>query len=79
VTGAVRIGNTVTAAITNRRLLEPVEAHIALIAGLLLLGLAALVLTFPRGFAYPVAVIAVWFAAALLVRAAALEQSRKRR
>jgi cardiolipin synthase len=79
VTGAVRIGNTVTAAITNRRILEPVEAHIALIAGLLLLGLAALVVTFPRGFAYPVAVIALWFAAALLVRAAALKQSRTRR
>ena len=31
--GAARIGNTVTAAITNRRVLEPVEAHITLIRG----------------------------------------------
>jgi cardiolipin synthase A/B len=78
VTGAVRIGNTVTAAITNRRVLEPVEAHIALIAGLLLLGLAGLVFTFPRGFAYPVAVIALWLAAALLFRGAELKQSRRK-
>ncbi len=76
VSGAVRIGNTVTAAITNRRVLEPVEAHIAMIAGLLLLGFAALIVTFPRGFAYPVALIAAWFAAALLVRGAALKKRR---
>ena len=77
VTGAVRIGNTVTAAITNRRVLEPVEAHIAMIAGLLLFGVAVLILVFPRGFAYPVAVIAVWFAAALLYRGAALKKRRR--
>ncbi len=75
-TGAVRIGNTVTAAITNRRVLEPVEAHIAMIAGLLLLGIAALIVTFPRGFGYPVAFIAAWFAAALLFRGAALKRGR---
>lgn len=77
VTGAVRIGNTVTAAITNRRVLEPVEAHIAMIAGLLLFGVAVLILVFPRGFAYPVAVIAVWFAAALLFRGVALKKRRR--
>lgn len=31
--GAIRIGSTVSAAMTNRRVLEPIEAHIALIAG----------------------------------------------
>jgi cardiolipin synthase len=66
--GAVRIGNTVTAAITNRRVLEPVEAHIAMIAGAGLVLLAALVVLFPRGFAYPLAAIVVWLALALLYR-----------
>ena len=66
--GAVRIGNTVTAAITNRRVLEPVEAHIALIAGAALLLLAALAVFFPRGFSYPLAAIVVWLALALLYR-----------
>lgn len=68
VAGAMRIGNTVTAAISNRRVLEPVEAHIALIAGALLAACATLAVLFPRVFAYPVAAIIGWLAAALLIR-----------
>jgi cardiolipin synthase A/B len=68
VAGAVRIGHAVSAAITNRRVLEPVESHIALLAGGLLLALAALAVTFPRGFSYPLAVVLAWLAAALLYR-----------
>jgi cardiolipin synthase A/B len=68
VAGAVRIGNTVSAAITNRRLLEPVESHIAIIAGGLLLTLAVLAWIFPRGLSYPLAVILAWLAIALLYR-----------
>ena len=66
--GAARIGSTVTAAMTNRRVLESVEAHIALLAGGLLALLAFLTWYYPRGVAYPIAVIAAWFAVALLVR-----------
>jgi cardiolipin synthase A/B len=66
--GAVRIGNAVGAAITNRRVLEPVESHIAMIAGAALLGLAALAFVFPRGFSYPIAVVIAWIALALLYR-----------
>jgi cardiolipin synthase A/B len=66
--GAVRIGNTVTAAITNRRILEPVESHIAMIAGAALLLFAALAVIFPRGLVYPLAAIVVWLALALLYR-----------
>ena len=68
ITGAMRIGNTVTAAISNRRVLEPVEAHIALIAGALLAGVALLTFVYPRGVAYPLSAIAAWFAIALLYR-----------
>jgi cardiolipin synthase len=63
VAGAVRIGNTVAAALTNRRVLEPVEAHIALIAGSALLACAVLAIKFPRGFSYPIAAILGWAAA----------------
>ena len=74
--GAVRVGNTVTAAITNRRVLESVEANIASIGGLLLLALAALAFKFPRGIAYPVAVLAAWVGAALVYRGLVLYQGR---
>ncbi len=78
VAGAVRIGNTVGAALTNRRVLEPVESRIALTAGALLLGIAALVIALPRAFAYVVAAIAVWLSIALLARGVALLRSRHR-
>jgi cardiolipin synthase A/B len=70
--GAVRIGHTVSAAITSRRLLEPVEAHIALISGGLLLVLAALAVIFPRAFSYPLAIGLAWLAIALLYRGVTL-------
>jgi cardiolipin synthase len=79
VAGAARIGSTVTAAIANRRVLEPVEAHITLIAGALLFVLAALAVVFPRGFAYPLAAIAAWLAAALVYRGFMLYAASRRR
>jgi cardiolipin synthase len=76
--GAVRIGNTVSAAITNRRVLEAVEANIATTAGLALVGAAALAFRYPRAVAYPIAAVALWFAAALLYRGLALYRERRR-
>ena len=70
--GAVRIGNTVGAAITNRRVLEPVEAHIALIAGVVLAGLSVVGWIAPRALAYPIAVVLGWLAAALIYRGVVL-------
>jgi cardiolipin synthase len=77
--GAIRIGNTVSAAITNRRVLESVEANIAVIAGVCLAAVAALALAFPRGVAYPIALFAAWMAAALLYRGVVLYRERRRR
>ena len=77
VAGAARIGNTVTAAITNLRVLEPVEGHIALIAGGLLMFLAVLAVVFPRGLAYPIAFIAAWMAIALVIRGVKLRRESK--
>ena len=55
--GAVRIGNAVGAAFTNRRVLEPIEARIMTPAALLLLALAILFATLPALLVYPVLIV----------------------
>lgn len=74
--GAVRIGNAVGAAFTNRRVLEPVESRLMFVVGLLLLGLAALAWFFPRGLAYPFVFFLVWISVVLIYRAYKLRTQR---
>jgi cardiolipin synthase len=76
--GAVRVGNTVAAAVANTRVLEPVEANIALIAGAILAALAALAFKYPRGVSYPLGAFAVWLAAAILYRGIELHRKTMR-
>jgi cardiolipin synthase len=64
--GAVRIGNAVGAAFTNRRVLEPIEARLMTSAGMLFLILAALVAWFPRVVAYALVAVCAWLGLALL-------------
>ncbi len=78
ITGAMRIGRTVTAAIANRRMLEPVEAHIALVAGMLFAAVAVVAFSWPWAVAYPLAAVSVWFAAALAYRGLRLRRRRRR-
>jgi cardiolipin synthase len=66
--GALRISNAVGAAFTNRRVLEPVEARLMLLAGILLLILAVLFWFFPRALTYPLGILMVWFALSLMYR-----------
>lgn len=66
--GAVRVGRAIGAALTNHRLLGPVEARLAILAGFTLCALAALVVLFPRVLAYAVAAIALWAGGTFLVR-----------
>jgi len=66
--GVVRIGNTVGAAFTGRRVLEPIEARLMLGAGAALLLLAGLFLLFPRLLLYPLLVVFAWFGVVLLYR-----------
>jgi cardiolipin synthase A/B len=75
--GAIRIGNTIGAAVTNRRLLEPVEARIMLIAGLMLLALAILVVFLPAVLVYPVVVLSAWSAFTLIYKSYILHNRRK--
>ena len=70
--GAVGLGNTVTAAITNHRTLGPAEATVMAGAGALLLSLMAVSLAWPRLVTIPIAILAAWVAVTLLVRAARL-------
>lgn len=78
VAGAVRVSNTVAAAIANTRVLESVEANIAVVAGGFLAALAALAFTFPRGIAYPLGILSAWVAAALLYRGLVLYRQRRK-
>jgi cardiolipin synthase len=75
--GAVRVGNTVAAAVTNTRVLESVEANIALVGGAIFALIAVVAFRYPRGIAYPIGVFGAWLAAAILYRG--LELYRRRR
>ena len=66
---ALRLGNTVSAALTDRRVLGASEAGVMTKFGLGLSAIAVLGTLFPRLVAIPVAVIAAWIGIALVVRA----------
>jgi cardiolipin synthase len=67
------------AALTQRRVLGPVEARLLTAAGLMLCALSALVAIFPRALAYPVSALGVWGALALLWKAIELRRLRQPR
>ncbi len=67
--GALRVGNTVGAAIRERRTLESGERRTVLFGGLTLLVLSLLWSFFPRVLAVPVAVLLGWLALSLLWKA----------
>ena len=78
-TGALRIGNAMGAAFTNRRVLGPVEARLMFMLGTLLLTLAIIFALFPRALAYPVVAVFLWIGIALLYRAFKLRRERKQK
>jgi cardiolipin synthase len=67
--GALRIGNTVGAAFSNRRTLGPAESGMMLSVALGFIGFAVLALLFPRAMIAPLALLALWIGITLLVRA----------
>lgn len=77
--GALRIGRTVGAALTEQRVVEPTEARTVAIVGVLLLGLAAIALLWPLAVTIPVAVLLLWFSVVLLARAHELRRERRAR
>ncbi len=72
--GAVRIGNVLGAALTNRRVIEPMEKRVLVWIGLALLIVAGLVLAFPRLFAYPAGILLVCLSLSLLARSLRLKR-----
>jgi len=76
--GAIRIGNVIGAAVTNRRVMEPVEARIMTLAGLMLFVLTIVFTLFPRLLAYPLIVFFFWISVVLLYRGYALYRYRKK-
>jgi len=75
--GALRVGNTVTAAISERRTLESGERRMVLVGGLALLTVAALWAVFPRVLGFPVALLLGWLALSLLWKAWRLRRPAK--
>ena len=73
--GALRIGNTVGAAITNHRVLGPAEAGIMAAVGVVMLGLVAIGVLWPLAVVLPLSVVGVWIAVSLLVRALVLRRN----
>ena len=72
--GALRIGNTVGAAITNHRVLGPAEAGIMALVALAMLGLVTIALLWPLAVALPLSLLGAWIALSLLARAYVLRR-----
>jgi cardiolipin synthase len=77
VAGALRISNTVGAAITNRRVLGPAEAGIMIRFSLLLAVLAVIAVLWPRAITVPLAVLGIWVAVSMFFRGLKLYRERK--
>ena len=73
---AMRIGNTVGAALTNRRMLGAGEAGILLLVGATLVLIAVLGALWPKLIAVPFAILAGWIGLTVLVRAVRLNAQR---
>ena len=67
--GAIRVGNTVGAAITSRLVLGAAEAKIMMFGGIVLLALAVLVALQPLLLVIPFTLIAAWIGISLLIKA----------
>jgi cardiolipin synthase len=74
---ALRIGNSVSAALTNRRILGAAEAGIMAKVGGVLLALAIVGVIWPAIVAVPFGIVAGWIGVALLSRAARLRSKHK--
>ena len=75
--GALRLGHTVSAAITNRRVLGESEAGMMATVGTVLVVVTLLGIVWPYVLALPIVVFSAWIGVALIARA--FELKRKRR
>ena len=75
--GALRLGRAVGAALTEQRVLAHTEARVVAIVGLAIATIAAIGVLWPYVIAIPVAIVLLWMAISLLIRAHALRMERK--
>jgi cardiolipin synthase A/B len=73
--GAISVGNTIGAAITNHRVLGPAETKIMAFAGIVLLALAVVAVLWPLLLVVPFTLFAAWMAIALLIKAYRLRRA----
>jgi cardiolipin synthase len=76
--GAIRLGNTVTAAVTSQRALASQDSGIVAVAGAAAIVLATAAALWPRAFAVPFAVVSAWIGLSLLLRAIRLRRQPDR-
>lgn len=74
--GAVRVGNAVGAAFTNRRVLGPAEARLTVTGGVIFSALSMLFAFFPRMLAYPLGFAFAWIAISLFHKGYKLHRAR---
>ncbi|MDQ6738281.1 MAG: phospholipase D-like domain-containing protein [Gemmatimonadota bacterium] len=74
VAGALRLGNTVTAAVTDHRVLGSSDARAIGVGGAILIALALVATLWPRVLAVPFALLSVWFGISLVIQAHRLER-----
>lgn len=74
--GAIRVANTVGAAVTNHRTLGRAEGRILLLSGLALMASAVVAWFWPRLLVTPIAVVGLWIGIALVWRSVRLALHR---
>lgn len=75
--GALRIGRTVTAALSEQRVLARTDARLVATAGLIVLAIAVLGVLWPLAVSVPLAIVLVWVGLVLLIRAFTLRRERR--
>jgi cardiolipin synthase len=77
--GALRLGRTVGAVLTEQRVLAPTEARLVAVVGALLLVIAVIAVLWPLVIAIPLAAVFLWMSIALLIKAHSLRSARRSR
>ena len=77
--GALRIGRTVGAALSEQRVLAPTEARMVAAVAVVLAALAVVIVRWPLAAAVPLAVVLLWACLGLLAKARLLRRERRER
>jgi Flp pilus assembly protein TadB len=75
--GALRVGRSVTAALSQQRVIARTDARLVATSGLVLLAIAAVGVLWPLALVVPLAIVLVWIGFVLLLRAFTLRRERR--